>query len=147
MRSVDRVGGFALILLALGVIWESQKLPLGTIHNPGPGSMPTLLALVLGGLGVVIVAFGGESVALRSLGWTEWKHALAILGACALAALTLERIGYRLTTLVILLLILGAVERKRPLVVAVLSLALSLGSYYLFHDLLRVQLPRSPWGF
>ncbi|MBI4562111.1 MAG: tripartite tricarboxylate transporter TctB family protein [Candidatus Rokubacteria bacterium] len=147
MRSVDRVGGFALILLALGVIWESQKLPLGTIHNPGPGSMPTLLALVLGGLGVVIVAFGGESVALRSLGWTEWKHALAILGACAFAALTLERIGYRLTTLVILLLILGAVERKRPLVVAVLSLALSLGSYYLFHDLLRVQLPRSPWGF
>jgi len=147
MGTVDRVSGVALIALALGVIWESQKLPLGTFHNPGPGYVPTLLAIVLGGLGIVIVVGGGDSGSFRALGWGEGKHALAILGACAFAALALERIGYRLTTLVILLFLLWAVEGKRPVTVVTLSLALSLGSYYLFHNLLRVQLPRSPWGF
>lgn len=147
MGTVDRVSGVVLIALALGVIWESQKLPLGTFHNPGPGYMPTVLALVLGGLGVVIVVFGGDSVSFGALGWGEGKHALAILGACAFAAVALERIGYRLTTLLILLFLLWAVERKRPATVVALSLALSLGSYYLFYNLLKVQLPRGPWGF
>lgn len=147
MGTVDRVSGAALILLALAWIWEAAKLPLGTLQNPGPGYMPAFFAIVLAGLGILIVAFGGDTSAFRSLEWGEGKHALAILGACAFAALALERIGYRLTTLVILVVILGVVERKRPLMVAVLSLGLSLGSYYLFHDLLKVQLPRSPWGF
>jgi len=147
MWSVDRVSGVALILLALGVIWEAQKLPLGTLYNPGPGYMPTLLAIILGALGLGIVVMDGESVGFRSLGWGEGRHALAILGACAFAALALERIGYRLTTLVVLVVILGVVERKRPLLVGILSLALSLGSYYVFHNLLRVQLPRGPWDF
>ena len=147
MGTVDRVGGAALVLLGLGVIWEAQKFPLGTLHNPGPGYVPTLLALVLGGLGIVIVALGGNSPAFRSLEWGEGKHALVILGACAFAAVVLERIGYRLTMLMVLVLLLGLVERKRPLVVAALSLALSLGSFYLFSTLLKVQLPRSPSGF
>lgn len=141
------MGGIALVLLAVGVIWEARKLPLGTLHNPGPGYMPVLLAIVLAGLGIVIVAFGGNSPALRSLGWGEGKHALAILGACAFAALALERIGYRLTTLLILAVLLGMVERKRPLVVAALSLGLSLGTFYLFANLLKVPLPRGPGGF
>lgn len=147
MGTIDRVSGAALILLALGVIWESQKLPLGTLHNPGPGYMPILLAIILGGLGILIVVFGGDSMALRSLGWEEWKHALAILGACAFAALVLERIGYRLTTLLILVFLLGVVERKRPLLVVAVSLGLSLGTFYLFYNLLKVPLPRGPWGF
>lgn len=147
MGTVDRVSGVSLVLLALGVIWEAQKLPLGTLHNPGPGYMPTLLAIVLGGLGVLIVAFGGDSVAFGSLEWGEGKHALAILGVSALAALALERIGYRLTTLLIPVILLGVVERKRLLVVAALSLGLSLASFYLFADLLKVPLPRGPWSF
>ena len=147
MGTIDRVSGGFFVLFAFGVIWEAHKLPLGTLHNPGPGFMPTLLAIVLGGFGIVMVIAGGDSAALRSLGWSEGKHALAILGACALAALALERIGYRLTTLLVVGLLLGLVERRRPLVVVALSLGLSLGSFYLFSHLLKVPLPRGPWGF
>lgn len=93
MATVDRVSGSVLVLLALGVIWESLKLPLGTLHNPGPGFLPLLLAVVLGGLGLVIVAFGGRAPRFSSLGWSEAGHALAILGACAFAALALRKGG------------------------------------------------------
>lgn len=147
MATIDRVGGLALVVLALGVVWEAHKLPLGTLHNPGPGFVPTLLAVALGTFGILIVALGNQSPTLGALTWTEGKHALAILGVCAFAALALERVGYRLTMLLVLVFLLGFVERKRPLTVAAFSLFLSLGSFYLFSNLLRVQLPRGPLGF
>lgn len=147
MATIDRVGGLALVVLALGVVWEARTLPFGTLHNPGPGFAPTLLAVALGVFAILIIAVGGHSPPLSALTWGEGTHALAILGASAFAALILERLGYRLTMLLVLVFLLGVVERKRPLTVAALSLVLSFGSFYLFHNLLKVQLPRGPLGF
>ena len=146
MATIDRVGGLALVGLALSVVWEAHKLPFGTLGNPGPGFTPTLLAVALAVFGILIVAVGGQSPPLGTLTWTEGKHAAAILGASAFTALTLERLGYRLTMLLVLVFLLGLVERKRPLTVAFLALFLSLGSFYLFSNLLRVPLPRGPLG-
>ena len=47
MLTTDRLGGSALCLLAVFVMWESRRLPLGTWHNPGPGYFPVLLAVIL----------------------------------------------------------------------------------------------------
>ena len=74
-------------------------------------------------------------------------RAIAILIACGVATLALERIGYRLTVIVLLVFFLGVLERKRPLPVALVSLGFGFASFYVVGDLLRVPLPRSPWGF
>ena len=44
---------------------------------------------------------GGRARRLAELGWSEWRHAVAIFGACAFAAWGLERLGYRLTMAVV----------------------------------------------
>ncbi len=147
MRSMDRISGTVLLFFALLVAWESRTLPLGSLHNPGPGYMPTLLAAVLAGLSILIVLFGRNSSPLQSLKWSEGKHGLAILVACAFAALALERIGFRITMVLLLVFLLGAVERLRPLVVLSVSIGLSLGSFWFFYNLLKVPLPLSPLGF
>jgi len=36
--------------------------------------------------------------------------------------------------------------KKRPAVVVAVALGLSLGSFFLFSNLLKVPLPRGPWG-
>ena len=59
----------------------------------------------------------------------------------------MERLGYRLTVLLLLAFILGVVERKRPTLVAAMALGLSLGTFFLFGSLLKVPLPRGPLGF
>ncbi|MBI2153153.1 MAG: tripartite tricarboxylate transporter TctB family protein [Candidatus Rokubacteria bacterium] len=146
MFTSDRIAGSALVLLAVVTAWETRRLPLGTLHNPGPAYMPLLLALILGSLGLVVALRGGGSPALGALRWPEAGHAVAILAGCAFAALTLERLGYRLTVFVVLAFLLGFVERKRPAVVAAVALGLSFSSYFLFSNLLRVPLPRGPWG-
>lgn len=147
MLTTDRVAGLVLLLFSLGVVWETRVLPLGNLHQPGPGYMPMLLAIALAAMGLLVALAGGDSPPLASLEWLERRHALAILAACAFAALALERLGYRLTVLLLLALILGPVERKRPAVVAVMALGLALGTFFLFSNLLRVPLPRGPLGF
>ena len=146
MLTTDRLGGGALALFGLGVLWESRTLPLGSLHNPGPAYMPVILAVALVVLGAILVLRGGSSEPLRAVGWTEWRHAVAILAVCAFAALALDRLGYRITVTVVLAFLLGVVERRRPLFTTVFALGMALGTFYLFDTLLRTPLPRGPFG-
>ncbi len=147
MFTRDRVAGFALLLFSLGVMWETRVLPLGTFHKPGPGYMPMLLAIVLGAMAILVVLGGGLSPPLASLEWAEGRQALAILTGCAFTALAMERIGYRLTVILLLGFLLWVVERLRPVTVVATALGLSLGTFYLFSTLLKVPLPLGPRGF
>ena len=141
------MSGAFLLLLALGVAWESRRLPIGTHHGPGPGYFPLLLAGLLAVLALVIVARGRAAPPLSTLGWVEAPRALAVAAAAVVAALALERLGYRLTVVLVLAVLLGVVERRRPWVVVLVTVAAAFGSFWLFHNVLRVPLPRGPWGF
>lgn len=136
-----------LVALALYVGWENRAYPIGTLQEPGPGYLPLLLVIFLGAMGLLIAAWGFKSEPLAAMKWTEAKRGLVILLACGVGTFALERIGYRLTVVALLIFFLGVLERKRPLPVALVALGFSLGSFYVMGDLLRVPLPRSPWGF
>jgi putative tricarboxylic transport membrane protein len=146
MLTVDRVAGAALAVFGLFVLWQSRVLPLGSLANPGPAYMPVALAtlLVLGG--VAIAALGQEAPPVSSLRFHEWRHAVAIFMACAFCALALERLGYRATILLALLFLLGVVERKHPLTALIFAVGFAAGTFFLFDTLLRVPLPRGPFG-
>jgi hypothetical protein len=133
------------VALAVVIAWETRVLPIGTPRIPGAGLWPLAAAAALGVLGALIALRGGGP-ALAGLRWLEARRAGLVLVAASLAAWAFERVGYRLTVFLLLLLFLGAVERRPPLAVAAVSLGLSLGTFYLFADLLRVPLPRGPWG-
>jgi len=147
MLTRDRVAGAVIVLFSLYVMWEDRALPLGTYHKPGPGFMPMLLAVILAVAGLLIVLTGGTSPPFASLEWTEWRHALAILAGCGFTALALERLGYRLTVTLLVGFLLSVVERRRPVTVIAMALALSLGTFYVFCTLLQVPLPLGPGGF
>jgi len=143
----DRVAGFVLLLFAIAVMWEDRSFPLGSLHKPGPGYMPMVLGVILAGMAILVMWTGGRSPSLRSLNWPERRHALAILGGCVFTALALERIGYRLTMIVLVGFLLWVVERKRPTVVLAAAIGLALGTFYVFGTLLQVPLPLGPGGF
>ena len=146
MATKDRIAGAALALFALLVLWESRTLPLGTMRHPGPSFVPVLLAVLLLVFSVLIAATGGRTERFRSLRWSELPHGAAILGACAFSAWALERVGYRITVLLVVFFLVKVVEKKSWIATAVAALALSFGSFYLFYTLLRVPLPLGPWG-
>lgn len=143
----EQLSGLLLVAFAIVLAWQSRAYPLGSLQDPGPGYVPLVLAVFLGAMGLVIAALGGKSAPLGSIAWPEARRAALILAVGACGAFALERIGYRLTMIATLLLFLGVIERRRPLAAAAVALGFAFGSYFLFSTLLKVQLPKSPWGF
>lgn len=144
--TVDRVAGLALVLIGLGTMWESRVFPLGSLHRPGPAYMPVVLAALLILFGAAVFAMDARVRRLAEVGWPEWRHALAIFGACAFAAWGLERLGYRLTMAAVMAFLLLVVERKGWTLGLTLTVAMAWGSFFVFDTLLRVPLPRGPFG-
>ena len=147
MMTTDRVSGSVLVAFALLVIWESRHLPLGTFRQPGPAYVPVLLAALLLIFGVFLILTASRAPRLSTIRWSEWRHALAILGACVFAVFGIERLGYRLTVLLVLGFLVKIVEKRGWAVSVVFALTLAFGSFFLFYTLLRVPLPQGPLGF
>lgn len=145
--TTDRVSGSVIAIFSLLVIWQSRGLPLGTFRQPGPAYIPILLASLLLLFGVCLATAGGRAPTLSSIRWTEWRHAVAILAACIFAVLGIERLGYRITLLVVLIFLLKLVERRGWLLSLAFAFTLSFGSFFLFYTVLRVPLPAGPLGF
>jgi putative tricarboxylic transport membrane protein len=145
--TINRISGAFLFLLGLFVVWEDRVLPLGTHGRPGPGYFPLLLSAILGILGLLLFLRGRSSAHLRSIRWEEAGHAAAILACSFLATFGIERLGYRVTMILILGFLFGVVERLKLWQVFVLTFGLSLGSFWAFDSFLRVILPRGGFGF
>ena len=145
--TTDRTAASILVLFALLVIWESRHLPLGTFRQPGPAYVPILLASLLLIFGVLLILTASRAAALSSIRWTEWRHALAILAACVFAVFAIERLGYRLTMLLVLGFLVKFVEKRGWVLSLTFAFSLAFGSFFLFYTLLRVPLPQGPWGF
>ena len=143
----DQFSGLMLLAIAVYVAWENRAYPIGSLQEPGPGYLPLLLVIFLGATGLLIALWGVKSAPLSSMDWSEAKRAAVILIACGAATFALERIGYRLTMIVLLVFFLGVLERRHPLPVALVSLGFAFASFYVIGDWLHVPLPRSPWGF
>jgi putative tricarboxylic transport membrane protein len=144
--TTDRLAGAALVLIGIVAIWESRAFPLGSLHRPGPAFMPVLLAVLLIVFGLAVAAMGAAAGRLFDVGWSGWQHAAAIFGCCAFAAWGLDRLGYRLTMAVVLAVLFLALERLRVVTGLVLTVGMAWGSFYLFDTLLKVPLPRGPFG-
>ena len=144
--TVDRAAGAGFTVFSLAVLWESRALPFGTLAEPGPGAFPVLLAFALLACSVAVLAGGGAGERFVNVRWSEWRHAVAILGTCVFMALALERLGYRLALFVALLSLVTLVEKKGWIAGTVFAAGFSLGTYFPFNTLLRVPLPRGWWG-
>lgn len=143
----DQLSGLMLFALAVYVAWQNHRYPLGTLQEPGPGYTPLLIAVFLGLAGLLIALRGRTSQRLNEMQWPEARRATMILAACAVATYALEPLGYRITITALLIFFLGVLERKKPLIVAAVAIGFSLLSYYFIGTLLRVPLPRGPFGW
>jgi hypothetical protein len=143
----DQLSGLMLLAVALFVAWANGAYPLGTLQEPGPGYTPLLIAVFLGAVGLVIALRGRGSPRVIETPWREAPRAIVILLACGVATYALEPLGYRITVAALLIFFLGVLERRKPLIVAIVSIGFSLLSFYLIGDLLRVPLPVGSYGW
>ena len=146
-------GGVAagLLLVATGAffVWRSLvEIPIGKLHQPGPGAIPLFLAGALMVLGIgVMIAEAFAQASSEEGRWSDIGHAGLLLAGCVFTALAMDRLGYILTILGMLLFFLGVIERKPIIPTLLVSFGMSFGSYWLLAKVMKQVLPTGLFGF
>jgi putative tricarboxylic transport membrane protein len=137
----------AALALALGAaaLFESAKLPLGTVRNPGQGFFPWWTSVVIVFLALVLLAQvlrSRSSADQRTPGRTATVTALLLV--LAAYTLLLDSLGYLICTFFLVLFMLRATNPHRWRVALGMALLTAVGSYVVFAVWLSVPLPRGP---
>jgi len=131
---IDPVNGACgALFIALGLIfaYESWMLDMGTALRMGPGYFPSMLALVLLLLGIVIL-IQAMRVKGEPFGSIAWRGLLLILPAPVLFGLTVQGLGFLPAIFLSALVSSFASLRMKPLAALVLSVCVTVFSYAVF---------------
>ena len=145
MKRADVTVALILTGLAAFVLLEAGRLSFGSMRVPRTAFFPVILATLLLILSLILLGralrgapTGRGPERIEAEGWYRIGATLATLVGFALA---LERLGFLLSTLLLMVLLLRAIESLSwPRVLAV-ALVTSLVAYALFGWLLGIPLP------
>lgn len=149
MRRPDATAAAAVLAFAAAAVYESTRLPFGTVRNPGPGFLPWWAGLALGVLALICLgqALRGRPAAGPAAPPVERGRLPKVGGLVAVLAayvLALEPLGYPASTFLLVLFMLRVVDPQRwAMALGVAALA-SVGSYVVFAVWLQVPLPPGP---
>jgi putative tricarboxylic transport membrane protein len=153
MSKADKISGLFWLFFGILVSVESARLGLGTLHRPGPGFLFFYTGIFVSIISLIILTRAFltkkmEGVRENIFGASRniWK-AIYVLIAIFLYALLMEPLGFIPVTLLLFLFILGILERKRWIVAALTSLAVTVSAYLIFETALQSQLPKGILGF
>ena len=135
-----------LIGLALGgfVIWSGLKLKLGTINDPGSGYVLfyTGLLMCVFAVSIIVAAIteGGPTFASRWQG-TRWTKPLLVIACLIGFAFALDRIGFLLSAIPLMLLLLRLIDPVRWTLAIPIAVLTPLGVWWVLKRVLLIQLP------
>ena len=145
MAKRDAAVAVAALVFGAAALYESSKLPFGTVHSPGQGFFPWWTSAVIVFLALIFLV---QTLTSRSSTAHESPARIVKVAALliVLAAYTflLDTLGYPLCTFLLVLFMLRATDPQRWAVALGMAAITSVGSYVVFAIWLSVPLPRGP---
>jgi putative tricarboxylic transport membrane protein len=141
----------ALFWVALGILvcYGATRLGLGSVTEPGSGFIFFWSGLILVIMSLVALAESrrGSDEGIPDIGETNWLKIALVLLSLLLYAFFLERLGFVMTTFVLLSFLLGLIEGTNwPRTFGVAGAAV-LASVAIFELWLKIRLPKGIFGF
>jgi putative tricarboxylic transport membrane protein len=145
------VSAIALFWVALGILvcYGATQLGLGSVTEPGPGFIFFWSGLILVILSLMALAesLGSSEEIAEETGAMNWVKIGLVLLSLVLYAFFLERLGFVITTFVLLTFLLSWIERTNWAQSLGVATAAALGSFAIFELWLKIRLPRGIFGF
>jgi putative tricarboxylic transport membrane protein len=143
-------------VLFAGTGYLASKLALLDTLGPGPGFFPLILALLGAALALLLihrtvrepaaVAIEGADVAPLVPDRAAMVRMIGMVVLLAASFLALDPIGYRITALVFLTLVLFVLGVRNMVAIAAVALVGSFGVFHSFYYWLKVPLPIGMFG-
>jgi putative tricarboxylic transport membrane protein len=144
INNAELWGGVIWFALGVFVIEQGRRLGLGSVNQPGMGFTMFWIGLVMSGLalGIAAHAIKTEGPSVRSL-WsgTRWKKTLIVIATFLLYAILFSRLGFLLSTIPLMLVLLRAVDPVRWVLAIPLAFGMPLLIWWVLKQLLQIQLP------
>jgi putative tricarboxylic transport membrane protein len=137
-------GGLIGLTLGIFVIRSGIKLKLGSINDPGSGYVLfyTGILMCLFALTIMFSAVteGGASFGSRWEG-ARWTRPLTVIACLIAFSLALEPLGFLLSAIPLMLLLLRAVDPVRWRLAVPIAVLTPLGAWWVLKRVLLIQLP------
>jgi putative tricarboxylic transport membrane protein len=147
-RTFDRV--VAILFSAIGIFFIVQSRQISTSAYGsvvGPNLFPTGLGilLILLSLKLLYETFKGSKEENKEEK-PDYKRFAVIFASALLYAMTMELLGYILSTFLFLLISFQTMERGNWISSIIIALSFSLGVYYVYVEILQGTLPGLPFS-
>jgi putative tricarboxylic transport membrane protein len=143
--------GVALFWVALAILvcYGASRLGVGKVTEPGSGFIFFWSGLILVILSLMDLAESLHSPEelVQETGAINWVKIALVLLSLLLYAFFLERLGFVVTTFVLLSFLLGWIERINWARSLGIACAAALGSFAIFELWLKIRLPKGIFGF
>lgn len=152
MGRADRISGIFWVIFSLFISYQSYKLGLGTLHQPGPGFLFfwTGIAVAFLSLTVILRSLSKPSAEERGrlvFGTGNTTKTVLVLVSILIYGLLMERLGFLIVTLLFFIFLLGVVEKRKWSLTLFVGIIVTVMSYLVFEVWLQSQLPKGILGF
>ncbi|MFM9847828.1 MAG: tripartite tricarboxylate transporter TctB family protein [Hyphomicrobiaceae bacterium] len=144
---VEKALNLLWIVLGLAIASLSSRYTLIDTAGPGGGFLPLATGLIIAVCGLFLMF---SSVDAESENWpavSVWLRMAAIVAGLAAIAIVMPYLGFILTVVPVMILLMQAVERQSWMTVLLVSIVSTFAVYFLFTRLLGTALPRGLLGF
>lgn len=139
----DVLFGLFLVAVAAGTLVATRNLTVGSAADMGPGYMPRVVSLGLLAFGLFFCVRGLRRAGL-AIERVQMRPLLAVLGAVSVFALTAERLGLAIASVVTVILAGFATREGRLVETVLFALLLSGAAVILFIKVLALPVPVWP---
>jgi putative tricarboxylic transport membrane protein len=151
MNLRDQWSGLFWLVFSGLVCVASFRMGIGSFQVPGPGLFPLMAGVAVGGLSLLLLVKGtlnkekGGRIGELWTG-TTWKPAALVCASLVVYALVLIRLGFLIATFGLMLFLFSILGKSRLWFRVIAALVTVLVTYFGFHVLLDVQLPKGLLG-
>jgi putative tricarboxylic transport membrane protein len=144
-------GSVALFWVALGILvcYGASRLGLGSVTEPGPGFIFFWSGLILAILSLVdlVESLHDAEELVQETRAMNWVKITLVILSLILYAFFLERLGFVVTTFILLSFLLAGIERTGWAGSLAIATSATLGSFAIFELWLKIRLPKGIFGF
>jgi putative tricarboxylic transport membrane protein len=149
MKKGEIFSAFVLFLFGAATAILSSKMDIGTFRKAGTGMFPLflgILLMVLSGSFLLKIFFKNKKTAGGGESEVETpgakKQLVLFLGALVLNALLFDKLGYPLSSFLLMLSLLRILGIKQWGINILISAVTAAGSYFLFVQSLNIPMPK-----